>query len=314
VAAAGRKLHHLVPRFYLRAWANREEQVYCLQDGRILRPNVKNVCAQNYFYRLQALSQEDVDFLRTAIINDSPKALKAVHEQLIGAFTRPFALKQKLLAADSASPEAMAQIERLIVELNEDVHTSVEERFRPYLHAMIEGKLDFLKDPPRAAEFFWGLALQYMRTDYLKRARRPIERERLERYNRIANLLAHIVAFNAGFSLFLDRGSLTIMLLDNRTAVPFVTGDQPVINIAANPKSTKPPARFDLFYPLSPQKAMLLLEPASESLPSQSWVSETAAHVYNLRMAAHSCRQVFATSPRLLEAVRSDLPAYLSCL
>ena len=284
------------------------------KDGRILRPNVRNVCAQNYFYRLQALSREDVDFLRTALINDSPKALKASHEGLIDAFTLPFVIAQKLADAGSASPEAMAQIDRLIIELNDDVHTIVEERFRPYLQAMIAGSLDFLKDPRRAAEFFWGLSLQYTRTDYLKRAQRVIERERFERDERIANLLAHIVAFNAGFSLFLDRERLTIVLLDNRTAVPFITGDQPVINIAANPKATTPPKRFDLFYPLSPQKAMLLLEPASESLPSQSWISETAAHVYNLRMAAHSYRQVFATSPRLLEAVRSDLPAYLSCL
>jgi hypothetical protein len=36
--------------------------------------------AENYFYRPRELSPEDVDFLRAAIISDSPEGLKASHE------------------------------------------------------------------------------------------------------------------------------------------------------------------------------------------------------------------------------------------
>jgi Protein of unknown function (DUF4238) len=80
--ATAKKLHHFVPRFYLRAWAAKE-RIYCLQGGKILHPNIRNVGAQNYFYSLQELSPEDVDFLRMAIIRHSPDGLKAVHEQLL---------------------------------------------------------------------------------------------------------------------------------------------------------------------------------------------------------------------------------------
>jgi hypothetical protein len=66
MSATPKKLHHFVPRFYLRAWAA-NERIYCLQDGKILNPNIRNVGAENYFYSLQELSLEDIDFLREAV-------------------------------------------------------------------------------------------------------------------------------------------------------------------------------------------------------------------------------------------------------
>jgi hypothetical protein len=73
-----KKRHHFVPRFYLRAWAQKDK-VYCLQNGEIRSPNIGNVAAENYFYRLEELSPGDVEFLREAIIRDSPERLKASH-------------------------------------------------------------------------------------------------------------------------------------------------------------------------------------------------------------------------------------------
>jgi hypothetical protein len=79
--ANAKKLHHFVPRFYLRAWAAKEK-ISCLQDGKISRPNIRNVGAENYFYKLQELSAGDIDFLRAAVIKDSPDSLKALVEGL----------------------------------------------------------------------------------------------------------------------------------------------------------------------------------------------------------------------------------------
>jgi Protein of unknown function (DUF4238) len=306
------KLQHFVPRFYLRAWADKE-RVFCLQGNEIRHPNIKGVGAENYFYRLQELSTEDVEFLRKGIINDSPEGLKASHERLVQAFTVPYLAKQKLETRGLATSEAMAGINRTIIELNEKLHTNIEQDFQPYLTAMISGDLSFLKDARKASTFYNGLAVQYARTNHIKNTRLIMERERFELYLRIANPLIHILATNVGSSLYADRKRHAIMLLNNATGIPFITADQPVINIASGPKDTAPPAKFELYYPLSPTKAMLLLEPSSDFLPGDSTVSETFVHLYNLRMAAHSYRQVFSSSPGVLESVRSELAAYLSC-
>jgi len=146
MSETAKKLHHFVPRFYLRAWAAKEK-IWCVQDSKILHPNIRNVGAENYFYSLQQLSPEDVEFLREAVIRDSPDALKAVHEQLLRAFTAPHEANQKLQMSGRATPEALAGIDRMIVELNEDLHTGIEDGFRPYLEAMIAGSLDFLDEP-----------------------------------------------------------------------------------------------------------------------------------------------------------------------
>ncbi len=152
MSAPAKKLHHFVPRFYLRAWAAKEK-IWCLQEGKILNPNIRNVGAENYFYSLQQLSPEDVEFLREAVIKDSPDGLKAVHEQLLHAFTLPHEAKRQLRMSGRTTPEALAVIDRMTVELNENLHTGIEDDFQPYLAAMISGSMDFLNEPAHAATF-----------------------------------------------------------------------------------------------------------------------------------------------------------------
>jgi hypothetical protein len=311
--AIAKKLHHFVPRFYLKSWA-KKNLIYCLRDGEIFHPNLRNVASENHFYRLQELSPEDVESIRALAISDSPAGLKASHEQLVQAFTLPYLAKRNLERTGSSTSEMMMEIDRMIAELNENYHTSIEDVFKPHLDSMLSGDLSFLEDPARASTFYWGLAVQYLRTNHIKGTKLVLPPQRFEFYLRVANVLVHILATNLGFNMYAGRGQYTIMLLDNPTEVPFITSDQPVINIAANPKVTNPPRRFELYYPLSPKKALLLLEPSSEFLLDSSTVSADLARSCNLRMAAHSYQQVFSNSPQELKTIINELPAFLSRL
>jgi hypothetical protein len=233
---------------------------------------------------------------------------------LLQALTAPYRAKKALEEEGSTSSEMTAEINRMIEELNENFHTSIEDVFKPFLESMLLGDLAFLNDPQRASQFYWGIAVQYTRTNHIKGAKRAMPPEQFAYYLKVANVLSHIFATNAGFSMFAGREKYSAILIDNSTPTPFVTADQPVINLAANPTNSDLPKRFELYYPLSPQKALLLLEPSSEFLPDSSTVSSEIAHFYNLRMAAHSYRQVFCNVPGELEAIKSELPAFLSCL
>jgi hypothetical protein len=308
----GKKLHHFVPRFYLRSWAEKEK-IHCLQDGRVYRPNVRNVCATNYFYTLQRLSAEDMTFLREAIITGSPNALKETHEQMVRILMLPYVAKERLEHLGGAGSAGIAEADRLIVELNENLHTDIEDQFRPFLDGMIAGDISFLTDVAKTAVFYWCLAVQYARTNHVKQVDR-LPSDRAAMYRRLANPLVHMVATNVGCSLFVDRERYSLVLLQNSSSTPFVTADQPIINIACPPNNDlEVPTKFELYYPLSPTKAMLLLEPGSGNQPSTTAISETAARQYNLRLAAHANRQVLATSATVLEEIRRELPVYLSC-
>ena len=312
MSSIGKKLHHFVPRFYLRAWAEKEK-IYCLQDGTVHRPNVKNVCATNYFYTLQRLSAHDITFLREAIIKGSPDALKETHERMLRILMLPYVAKERLQRLGDAGAAGISEADRLVVELNENLHTDIEDKFRPFLDSMIAGDSSFLNDATKTAVFYWCLAIQYARTNHVKQIDR-LPPDRAAMYRRLANPLTHIVSANVGCSLYGDRERYSLILLENGSNTPFITADQPIINIASQPNNVLDvPTKFELYYPISPAKAMLLLEPGSDHLPSATVVSETAACQYNLRLAAHANRQVLASCPTVLGEIRRDLPSYLSC-
>src|SRR5271170_1276279 len=99
--SVGKKLHHFVPRFYLRAWAT-DDQLSCLQEQEIRLNNVKNVAAENYFYRLEEISQEDAQFIEVVLIQDSPEGLRQAHRDLVYAFTLPHLARKALAEAKNA--------------------------------------------------------------------------------------------------------------------------------------------------------------------------------------------------------------------
>lgn len=54
--AVGKKLHHKVARFYLKAWDEQgrdteDAQVFCLQNGVIQPRNLRNIAAENPIFR-----------------------------------------------------------------------------------------------------------------------------------------------------------------------------------------------------------------------------------------------------------------------
>lgn len=283
------------------------------------------VAAQNYFYRLNEISPEDAEFVEKVLIEDSPEGLKESHRLLLRAFTLPHIAKRSLeerkgileksgkVVNEDAFRESMALIDQQIVELNENYHTSIENMFQPILKSMKAGDLTFLDDPEKRFAFYYGLSVQYARTNHISGARSNMEQLHFDRYIRIANVLTHIIAINVGRSLMGDHEHHRILLLDNITEIPFVTADQPIINLSARPKSFEPPAKFELYYPVSPTKAMMLLNPDSEHMPRALSISAEQVHHYNLLMAAHSFRQVYSNLYAELEAINLELQAFLSC-
>jgi hypothetical protein len=228
-------------------------------------------------------------------------------------FATPHAAKAHYENLDTLSADQMAAIRRDIAEANENLHTTIEESFQPYLENLRRGDLTFLSTDADAVLFYRGLGVQYMRTNHRRRIELMMTAEGKVLYERTANVLTHIFAVNIGYSLFNDHPRLKLVLMENRTDVPFVTADQPVINIAAKLKDTGAPDKFEGYYPISPTKALLILEPDSQFLPKSPMVSAMEAHFWNLRIASRAYRQIFAQSSEQLEIVKADLPAFVSC-
>jgi len=91
-------------------------------------------------------------------------------------------------------------------------------------------------------------------------------------------------------------------LLDNDTDTPFITADQPIINLEAT-HTGKPPDRLEFFYPLSPRRAMLLLELLTRQ--NDFPISAVSVNHYNMMMVQNSYEQVFSNSEEYLSSIRN---------
>ena len=102
---------------------------------------MRNVAAQNYFYRLNELSAEDMEFVRKAFIEQSPEQLRPGHEYLLQVFILPHQAKRRIEQSGNETPEYQKVLNEISTNANEKYHGSIEVAFKPLIDAMIAGDL-----------------------------------------------------------------------------------------------------------------------------------------------------------------------------
>ncbi len=299
--------HHHTPRFYLLPWADADERIMWLGYGKILRSGLTVVGGENHFYRLSDLTERDV-FLLREFIKLMPEVGRKGHEDLVTYFALPPALKRHLETIGNDDTEAMRLVNVAIANMNENYHTAIENDFRPYLDSMLAGDTSFYEDDRCAMEFLYALSVQNLRTKaVMDRMMERVTKSVWEVNERVWPIMSHMAAVAIGGSLFVDRKKFKIVLLDNDTDVPFITSDQPIINILSNPADLQAPERMEFYYPLSPNKAMLYLEMANPAHNASRNLSIDEAHAYNVLIADHSGRQIFSNSEEYLRIIHRYL-------
>lgn len=84
-----------------------------------------------------------------------------------------------------------------------------------------------------------------------------------------------------------------LLLVKNATDVPFITGDQPVVNTKVTPETRgEPPTECELFYPVSPTRAVVVSE-SKEWTRSELSVEQVLR--FNRLMMENSHEMVFAS-------------------
>jgi hypothetical protein len=295
---------HYVFRHYLLPWANEEEQIWALRNGNIFPANVRNVAVERHFYKLQDLTDEDITLIRRVGIDGAPKYVQDRCETLIDTFTGPFKIR-KLIDPNDPDAEAMLSwLDERVINHEEELQGDVESILLPALVEMRAGRTDFYADKDQAQEFLHAVSFQYMRTKKRREAFQALTRIPIAGADtmRFGNLLTLILTLRFADSLYRDREQFKVILLDNRTDTPFITGDQPVINLHATFEPGAP-EKLEFFYPLSPQKAMLLLEVSGDH--SESATVEDVLRFNNL-ITRNSHEQVFSNSREYLEALLAN--------
>jgi len=286
--------HHHVWQNYLRPWTV-GGALYCLQDGRIFSTGTRTAAVEKDFYKLDQLTAEDVALIKRLFGQGHPSSVRA-HAHLLNNLMMPFQIAEQV--KNSPHREQIdASLDDYASNVLEDYHASIEASFIPALENALKGDISFYTDDQRCIPFLHYLCTQYMRTRGIKERVLAI----CPFLERIWNITIHMSATNIGGSLYLERKRRTLIIVNNRTDVPFITGDQPAINL----KGTRPtpPDRLSIFYPIAPHAGLLMADVDEEPLFPAEGLTRNQATTLNQMLFQASYKQVFGRSVECLRAI-----------
>ena len=179
--------------------------------------------------------------------------------------------------------------------LLENYHAKIEASAIAFLNRARNGDITFYDKADTALSFLHYLAAQWTRTKAAREGAvtRCKEIDGVD-LSRIWNVLAPHFALTSATHLFKRRRQMRLTILHNKhTDHPFTTGDQPVINLRATPGVLPGNNDLELYYPISPYRALLLYR--TDDPPQIATEDLSYEHVFTLNRKVYEARhqQVF---------------------
>jgi Protein of unknown function (DUF4238) len=295
-----KRRHHHVWQKYLKPWTT-DGAIWCLQDGRIFPTGTSNIAVEKDFYKLHKLTRDDISLLQILFGKGHPLAVKN-HAHLLNRLMLPFQIAERMRDSQHYA-EIIQYMDEYASNVLEDYHAGVEAWFIPSLEGALNGNTSFYYDDNRCISFLYYLCTQYMRTRGIKeRTIELCDSDKSADLTRVWNIAIHMAAFNIAAGLFLERRRRKLILIRNRTDVPFITGDQPAINLKGS--RPRPPENLSIYYPISPRLALLLADVDEAPLFPAEGLTTPQASLLNKMLFDACYKQVLASSKELLEVVR----------
>ncbi len=301
-----KKKQHYVWRNYLNSWTV-NDQLFCQRSGKIFSSNAEGVAVENYFYHTKELNQDDFNLIEEFVLKPASPFHKILHRNWLKAFNMPF--RQLTSLKELGFEEEKIEKFRTWLENNiyEELLSEYEGGWNKFLSELQCGKMDFFSDNSERMGFLFFLAVQYMRTDRMKNAVSQSVAKTMKKdgfdLEKIWNPVSHIFAVNVAFDTYNKKPKLC--MLENESSVPFITGDQPVVNISAtNIPPGQPSDKMELYYPVTPKLAVLLTENETCQTNKVSVSSEEAA-CYNDHIFQNSNNSIYAQTKEILEQFQS---------
>jgi len=251
-----KRRHHYVWQYYLAAWA-REDVVGCLRDSKIFETGTTNLAVETDFYRLSELTTGEQEFVSRLAMATADPLMKELNWGWLAVFLAPFKLREIALAGNMR-PDLLERFDVVTANLEEDLHSKIEEKAISHIDELRFGRLAFLDSIEHRTTFLHFLAAQYLRTrkilDAMSHALRSAEGVRTDR---VWGVLRHCFATNIGVSLSRHWQQTEVALLRAPDHSQFITSDQPVVNLHAMGKGLDEQVdKLVLFYPVSPHLAL----------------------------------------------------------
>lgn len=289
-----KKRHHHVWAAYLTRWGRGTKNVfYTTKTGKLAHDSVRAIVVDDYFYKVTTLTSKHVEVIKSFSLK-SPDHLHQQHMSYLSDFLLIQQAESIYCKSDIRSQEAELHLHAIKCNALENLHASHEKEALPVLTALADEQADVLQDKQHMIEFMMFLGHQISRTKTFRDSvikalsrRNSMEIEIADAMVHAWWFLSYMFGMNIGFSLYAGRHNARHALLVNDTRVPFITSDQPVVNVHSCVSETEfsTPEHADLYYPISPRIAYIICD-SERFMRGKNELDEATVVEFNTKVAA----------------------------
>lgn len=319
-----KKNHHHVWASYMKRWSPDNLNIYyTTKKNNIRYDSVKNVAVERDFYQVQPLTHEHVQAIKLWH-SKSPESVQRQHSTLLNRFLKMQHVES--VYKQSGIKDDMAEKLYSAWRCNgvENLHSAHEKEVQPIIDALADCDLSVLDDRRNMILLMQFFGVQIARTKTIKDTlqagqARTTDEKALALGKSIREcwwLLSYMIGLNIGRTMFLDRNEDVHCLLINDTDTPFITSDQPIVNVhTALTDEIKPPEDHvcDEYYPISPRVAYMVNK--SNRFPSgKVQVSVDIVKEMNIKIAKRANIHIISNSEESLKPYRKYIGSNLNAV
>lgn len=256
------KKQHYVWRHYLKAWnCSTDDKVIwtgLLKQNQVKKLGLMDVAQSSFFYKLAEIDDKELGFLKqfTTIL---PPGSKSIAELLLTGYMMFTQLKKDMA---SGRVKTNQDFEHKVNKIEKDTFESIQSHIESMGKKLI--KCESIADIEDLAkkdeyEFLYYMWVQYMRTKTMKdRVGSSMEEKKwLQVLNNKCWPFFNLVMAMRMVEDMVVKKDYRFVFIKNNTEIPFITGDQPVINAVGDVTDEEGFAKeLEVFYPMSPTKAL----------------------------------------------------------
>ncbi|KAF0806051.1 hypothetical protein A6D6_01869 [Alcanivorax xiamenensis] len=263
---------------------------------------------ERYFYKLKELNETEMDFIKALIAQDKRPMIRDLNHGWIDFFNQVFKIKDLMESHGVSHPEADEMLDVLVHNFEEDFHGKIESDAIKFLEMLYRKDLSFYDDDDQLIEFLFFICQQYFRTQNINNnVREAVGSFKGFNVDGMWAVLRHTSATSVGFSLYQDRADFRPVLIENTSNIPFITGDQPIINTHAIGLSLEEvPSELEFYYPLTPRLALLMTNNPDLNRKGAMSIGEEKVIMYNKFIHSQAGKQVYSFERGALERLLNE--------
>lgn len=313
------KKQHYVWRKYLAPWTNDNSstgQIVCLRDNKIFTVSLMNVAHENYFYSIKELSKMERRFIYETTVKGVTGRQRKVNEGWLNFYCAPFDLADEVvrfhhsmgLPADRVKIESNQEFKNWNIEYIEKLHCQIESTGMQYIELIRQNDLGFWEIEKSRDEFSFFLYNQYFRTKRMRDSLTKVFADNKDKYEVFKDIrpenmwlpFSLIFASNVGAHITHNFSAVLLQAEDSC----LIVGDQPVVNTYSTFNMQTPPDDVELFYPVTPNSALLLTT-------DRKYVSGQTLKIDIHEVAKYNDLEVRASKEQIFSKDKAQLEAFL---